>query len=110
LSLHGLGIKKEEAMFARITIATAKLDKLDGVAKIIRDSILPATKKQKGFNGFYDLVDRKTGKRMVISLWKTEADMLAGESSTFYKEQVAKAAPLLAGPTTMEHYEVSVKG
>jgi heme-degrading monooxygenase HmoA len=47
---------------------------------------------------------------MVIVMWNTEADMMAGESSTYYKEQVAKVAPLLVGSTTMEHYEVSVKG
>jgi heme-degrading monooxygenase HmoA len=97
-------------MYARVTIATAKLDKFDEVVKIMRDSILPAAKKQKGFKGFYDLADRKTGKGMVIVLWNTEADMMAGESSTYYKEQVAKVVPFLSTPPTMEHYEVSVKG
>jgi heme-degrading monooxygenase HmoA len=46
---------------------------------------------------------------MVIVLWNTESDMTAGESSGFYQEQVAKEMPLLSGPPTMEHYEVSVK-
>ena len=76
----------------------------------MRDSILPAAKKQKGFKGLYHLGDRNTGKGMVIVLWNTEADMTAGESSGFYREQVAKVAPLLAGAPTMEHYEVSVRG
>lgn len=97
-------------MYARVTIANAKLDKSDEVVKIMKDSILPAAKKQKGFKGFYDLVDRKTGKGMVIVLWNTEADMMAGESSPYYKEQVAKVAPHLSTSPIMEHYEVSVKG
>jgi heme-degrading monooxygenase HmoA len=97
-------------MYARVTIATAKLDKFDDAAKIMQDSILPAAKKQKGFKGFYYLVDRTTGKGMTIVLWNTEADMKAGESSTYYKEQVAKVMPLLSGQPTMEHYEVPVKG
>jgi len=97
-------------MYARVTVATAMLDKFDDVVKVMKDSILPAAKKQKGFKGFYDLADRKTGKGMTIVLWKTEADMMAGESSEYYKSQVAKVMPFLSTQPTMEHYEVSVKG
>jgi heme-degrading monooxygenase HmoA len=97
-------------MYARVTFATAEPAKIDESIKVVRDSILPAAKKQKGFKGLYYLGNRSTGKGMVIVLWNTEADMTAGESSGFYREQVAKVAPLLSGAPTMEHYEVSVKG
>jgi heme-degrading monooxygenase HmoA len=97
-------------MYARVTFATAEAAKTDEIIKIVRGSILPAAKKQKGFKGLFHLTNRNTGKGMVIVLWNTEADMTAGESSGFYREQVAKVAPLLSGPPTMEHYEVAVKG
>jgi heme-degrading monooxygenase HmoA len=97
-------------MYARVTIATGQPDKVDETIKIMRNSILPAAKKQKGFKGLFHLTNRNTSKGMVIVLWNTEADMTAGESSGYYREQVAKLVPLLAGPPTMEHYEVSVKG
>jgi heme-degrading monooxygenase HmoA len=97
-------------MYARVTTAIAKPDKFDEVLKIIRDSILPAAKKQKGFKGFYDLADRNTGKGILIVLWDSEADMKAGESSGYYREQVAKVASLLVGAPTMERFEVSVQG
>jgi heme-degrading monooxygenase HmoA len=97
-------------MYARVTFATAAPAKIDEIIKVIRDSVLPAAKKQKGFKGLYHLGNRSTGKGMVIVLWNTEAEMMAGESSTYYREQVAKVAPLLSGAPTMEHYEVSVKG
>jgi heme-degrading monooxygenase HmoA len=93
-----------------VTIATGKPDKVDETIKVMRDSILPAAKKQKGFKGLFYLTNHNTHKGMVIVLWNTEADMTAGESSGFYREQVAKEMPLLAGPPTMEHYEVSVQG
>jgi len=96
-------------MYARVTFATAEPAKVDQTIKIMRDSILPAAKKQKGFKGLIYLTNRKTGKGMVIVLWNTEGDMTAGESSGFYQEQVAKEMPLLSGPPTMEHYEVNVK-
>jgi heme-degrading monooxygenase HmoA len=97
-------------MYARVTFATAQPDKFDAAIGVVRDSILPAAKKQKGFKGLFHLGNRDTGKGIVIVMWNTEADMIAAESSGFYRQQVAKVAPLLAGPTTMEHYEVSVQG
>jgi heme-degrading monooxygenase HmoA len=97
-------------MYARVTFATAKPGKIDEIAKVMRDSILPAAKKQKGFKGLLHMGNRDTGKGMAIVMWNTEADMTAGESSGFYREQVAKVAPLLAGTPTMEHYEVTVQG
>ena len=97
-------------MNARVTFATAEPAKVDEIIKVMRDSILPVAKKQKGFKGLFHLTNRNTGKGMVIVLWNTEADMTAGETSGYYREQVAKVAPLLSGPPTMEHYEVSVRG
>jgi heme-degrading monooxygenase HmoA len=97
-------------MYARVTFATAEPGKISETIKVMRDSILPAAKKQKGFKGLFFLTNRDTGKGMVIVMWNTEADMTAGESSTYYKDQVAKVAPLLSGAPTLEHYEVSVKG
>jgi heme-degrading monooxygenase HmoA len=96
-------------MHARVTIVTVQPGKLDEAIKVSRDSIMPAAKKQKGFKEYLLLTDRNTGKGMTITLWNTEADMTAGESSGFYREQVAKAAPFFAGPPTLEHYEVSVR-
>jgi len=96
-------------MHARVTITEGKLDKVDvdEAISIIRDSIAPAAKQQKGFKGLATLIDRSTGKGMTITLWETEADMLAGEASGYLKEQYAKA-PAMAAPPTTEHYEVAV--
>ncbi len=97
-------------MYARVTIATAQPSKVDEVTKIVRDSILPAAKKQKGFKKLIDLGDRATGRGMIIVLWNTEADMKAGEASDYYREQIAKVGSLLAGLPTTERYEVMVQG
>jgi heme-degrading monooxygenase HmoA len=96
-------------MHARVTFASAQPAKIDETIKVMRDSILPAAKKQKGFKGLLYLIDRKTGKGMSIVMWNTEADMTAGEASGFYKEQVAKEMPFISGQPIMEHYEVSVR-
>jgi hypothetical protein len=102
--------KEEEAMYARLTFSTIQLDKLDKAIELNQDSILPAAKKQKGFKGYFGLSDSHTGKSITISLSDTEADMTAAEGSGYYREQLAKAAPLLSGQATPEHYEVTVRG
>ena len=96
-------------MHARLTTAVAQPGKVDEIVSIFRDSIVPAEKQQKGFKGGFMLIDRNTGKGINISLWETEADMMAGEASGWLDEQRANVAPLLADTPTREHYEVMVQ-
>ena len=97
-------------MYARVTFSSIQAGKVDESLKILRDSILPALKKQKGFKGSLGLTNRDARKSITISLWDTQADMTAAETSGFYRDQLAKVAPLLTGAPTMEHYEVTVQG
>ena len=96
-------------MFARFTIVEVNVDKIDELIKLFEDSIVPAAKSQKGYQGAYLFNDRKTGKGCVISLWDSEEDAVANEQSGYYKEQVGKAAEFFTGPPVREGYEVSVK-
>ena len=96
-------------MYARVTIGQSQTGKADEGIRIHRDSVVPACKQQKGFKGLYLLTDRKTGKTITISLWETEADMTAAETSGFYQQQVAKFKDILSTPTVREAYEVSVQ-
>ena len=75
---------------------------------LFNDSVLPAQKAQKGYQGSYLMTDASSGKALAISLWESEADMLAGESSGYYQEQIAKFGSLFTGPPDLNHYEVSV--
>ena len=96
-------------MHARVTIGQMFVAKLDEAITIYRDSVVPAAKQQKGFKGLYVLTDRKTGKGLTIALWETEADMMAGENSGYYQQQVAKFKDFLSAPSVREAYEVTVK-
>ena len=96
-------------MYARVTFCTGQLDKIDEASKIIRDSVIPAFKKQKGSQKYLFLTDRASGKVMAISLWNTEADMKSGESE-YHQKQFTKVAPFATGPATTEFYEVTVQG
>jgi heme-degrading monooxygenase HmoA len=93
-------------VYARVTTAQVQPGKMDELVRILLDSVLPAARQQKGYVGGLVLTNPVTGKAEIIALWETEADMTAGEASGYYREQVAKAAPTLAGPPAREGYEV----
>jgi len=96
-------------MFARLTMAPMKMDKLDETIKIFEESIVPAAKSQKGYRGAYLLTDRKTGKEVSISLWDSEEDAIANEQSGYYREQVSKLKEFFTAPPVREGYEVSIQ-
>ena len=98
-------------MHARVTFVQIVPGKLDEAVDRYRDSVLPAAGQQKGFKGLYllTLTDRSAGKGISITLWETEADMLAGENSGYYQQQLAKFKDVFSAPPVREAYEVSVQ-
>ena len=94
--------------YARVLTATAQLSKMDEGMQIVRDSVLPAARQQPGFKGGFWMSDRSTGKIISITLWATEADLLAGETSGYYQAQIAKVAHVLATPVVREAYKVAL--
>ena len=75
---------------------------------VYKDSVVPAAKAQKGFQGAYLMTDASSGKGLSITVWESQADMEAGESSGYYQEQIEKFGGIFAGPPAREHYELSV--
>ncbi len=96
-------------MYARVVTVHIQPDRLDEAIQIFRDSISPVAKQQKGNKGGYFITDRKTGKAISIAFWETEADMTAGETSDYVREQIAKVASAFTAAPVAEHYEVSVE-
>jgi heme-degrading monooxygenase HmoA len=96
-------------MHARVVTVQSQPGKTEETVRIYRDSVMPVAGQQQGFKGALLLTDPHTGKGISITLWETEADMIAGETSGYYQEQIAKFAQVFAGPPTREGYEVSVQ-
>lgn len=97
-------------MYARIITTHARPEQLDQLTTLFRDSIVPAARQQKGFLGIRLFLDRATGKGVVVSRWQSEADLLAGEASGYYQEQLAKVAPFLTAPPVREVLEIAAEG
>ena len=94
-------------MYARVTVMQGKPETAQQASRIFNESVIPAAKAQKGFKGAFFLTDPSTGKGMSLTLWETEEDLKAGESSGYFKEQTAKFGPLLAGPPSREVFFVA---
>lgn len=96
-------------MFARVVVVQLQPEGVDQATAIYNDSIVPAAQQQPGFVGAYLLTHSGTGKGMSVTLWETEADMLAGQNSGYLQEQIAKLGVFMTAPPATENYEVSVQ-
>ena len=94
-------------MHARVTSLHLDPNMTEGGIVFLQEGVVPKLKMQKGFRGFLGLTNTE-GKAMTISLWETEADMTATESTEWYQTQVARAAPLFSDEPELEHYEVRI--
>jgi len=97
-------------MHARVTTVQLRPDTVDASIALYQQEILPVISAQPGYQGVYLFTDRATGNGVSITLWTSEADAQAYETSGTYRQLVAKLAPNFATPPTLATYDVSVKG
>ena len=95
-------------MHVRATTVQVQSGKMPEVIDIM-NQVLLAAKTVKGFQGAYLMTDAASGKALATTVWESEADMLAGESSTGHvPEAITKLGSLLVGSPDIDHYELSV--
>jgi len=95
-------------MYARLTSAQIKKDKIEEFTELYNTSVVPAAKAQNGYRGSYVLVDQDTAKGIAITLWESKKDALDNEESRYYQEQLAKFVTLFTQAPVRELYEVTV--
>ncbi|MFL5805418.1 MAG: antibiotic biosynthesis monooxygenase family protein [Roseiflexaceae bacterium] len=95
-------------MYARMTTFHTQPGTIDEAIHIVQNAVLPAVRQQPGFKGGLALADYSTGKLIGITLWETEADMLASEANGYYREQVGKIGSFLAGQPVREAYVAGI--
>ena len=91
-------------MFARVTHIHSEPERLAEVTALYRDSVMPVIRLQPGYHSTLLLTDPATGKGLSITVWQSEADLEASESTGFLREQVGKVMPLLSGPPLQEAF------
>jgi hypothetical protein len=78
----------EDANVARVSTLEGDPTKIDDATKDAKQEILPRLRQLSGFKGAMGMVDRKTGRTLLISLWESAETMRASEeqAETFRKE------------------------
>jgi hypothetical protein len=93
-------------MYGRATIAQFHPGTTDEAMSILRDIMLPKAKEQQGFKGALILSDAHADKGIIITLWETEADLLASSPPEEIYLYVQRLGELMAEQTTQHTYEV----
>jgi heme-degrading monooxygenase HmoA len=91
-------------MIARITTVEAEADKLPGVIEFCQER-LPGVRGTPGFQGFYLLADRQSGKVVTISLWDSHDDLQRNEPRGAQVREEGHSELGIA-PTPADLYEV----
>jgi quinol monooxygenase YgiN len=96
-------------MHACVTTVSVQPDKVAETTRIYNESVVPVIKAANGNRGVLLLVDPASGKSISITLWNSEADGQAYDTSGTYREQVAKISAFFAGPPSLATYEVAAQ-
>ncbi len=95
-------------MHARLLTAQVSPEKMDEFIQLWHNKILSTYQEQTGWKSARLLVDRQTGKAILISVWETEAErQTSGTGSAQGQKVHATIGHLLTGRPVVEHYEVA---
>lgn len=94
-------------MFARVVSFQGKPGQADAGIRNFRDEVIPQLRTMSGFKGAQLLIDRKTGKAMVVALWDSEKDLQASNTATAKLRAQAAQVVGAAHPPTVEVYEAA---
>ena len=95
-------------MYARMLRMQVKPERIDEAARLFSEDVVPNCREQPGYRGAYFLVDRKLGECVPITLWETEADMIATEENRFFQTQLVKFLGYFRHGLVRETYEVAM--
>ena len=93
-------------MFARTTLVQFKPGTLDQATHFVQNIMLPTASKQQGFQGaLFFKSETATQNYIIISMWETQADMLASQPPKELISQLEAYTELIAD-LSQDTYEV----
>ncbi len=93
-------------MYARTTIAQFYPGTTEEVLHIVSDIMLPHAREQAGFQGALILRHPDKDQGIIITLWKTENDLLASEAPEDIQSDVERLGELIIGESLQDIYDV----
>ena len=93
-------------MYTRAVTLPIQPGKIEKAISVFESSIAPLFQQQKGFKGGYLVGNRSSGKAVSFTLWDSEANATALDSTGFYDQWVAKLKDLMSAQATREQDEI----
>ena len=98
-------------MYARATTIQVSPELIDEAISRIQSVVAPVTRQQPGYHDLVLLVDRRSGKCLMISLWETSRERQAtGATSAYLQRQIATLGDLLTMTPVVEDYDAILAG
>jgi hypothetical protein len=94
-------------VFARTISLEVRPSVLDDVLGILRERVLPATQARAGSRGSMVLVDRATGKVVVLTRWETQEASRTDDTGRVIQQQIAELSRYVTSVMLSERYEVA---
>ena len=93
-------------MYARLTTFYLKVKHMEDAIEVYKNSIIPAAKKQPGFNKAFFLINRNAGKFISITIWENFDYALANQKSGYYQQQLDKFEDFIVVKPEIEGFTV----
>ena len=92
-------------MVSRVNFLETASDRIDDVARVVREVVHPGIRDEGGYVGYIVLGDRKTGRALGVTLWDSDE---AREASDAKARQIRPRVEQETGGTmrAVERYEV----
>ena len=96
-------------MYARVIQFPLKAEHIAEAVDYFQTSVGPALKELDGFKNSRMLTNSSTNKGLMVTIWESEANRQAAETSGFLQEVLKKMGAYFDGPPTIDYYEVNVQ-
>ncbi len=94
-------------MFVRTISLEVRPSVLDDVLGILREKVLPVTQARAGFRSGMVMVDRATGKVVVLTRWESQETSRADDTGRVIQQQIAELSRYVTSVMLTERYEVA---
>lgn len=96
-------------MNARVITVQTQPGRQEELLNVVKDVVVPAAQHQPGFRGMLRLTDATTGKAINITLWESEDDLIASETSGYLQAMLAQVSPFFVMPPFREVFQFSLQ-
>jgi heme-degrading monooxygenase HmoA len=96
-------------MYARVIQFPLKAESITEAINYFQDTVGPALKELDGFKNSRMLTNSTTNRGLMVTLWASEAQRQAAESSGFLSDILKHMSNYFDGPPSVDYYEVNVQ-